>query len=105
MTINHYLTTFAGLPVLGAQEQSPADPAAVAWRLEMEDFEAEPAEFEAEFGRLLERAGPAGPTALIIGEWGSAYERAFPMDLLVRRPDRLRRLLADWAKRHGVALG
>ncbi|MET8149198.1 STM4015 family protein [Actinoplanes sp. NPDC049668] len=95
MTINHYLTTFAGLPVLGAQEeQSPADPAAVAWRLEMEDFEADPAEFEAEFERLLERTAPAGPTALIIGEWGSAYERAFPVDLLVRNAARLGALRA-----------
>jgi hypothetical protein len=95
VTINHYLTTFAGLPVLGAQEQGPADgPAGVAWQLEMEDFEADPAEFEADFERLLERTAPAGPTALIIGQWGSAYERAFPVDLLVRNAARLGALRA-----------
>lgn len=90
MTINHFLTTFAGLPVVDSQEeQNPPDPAAVAWRIEMEDFEAAPEEFEAAFERLLARSGPAGPTALIVGEWGSAYETAFPADLLVRNAARL----------------
>ncbi len=90
MTINHFLTTFAGLPVVAwEEEQTVADPAAVAWRLDMEDFEAPPEEFATEFESLLERCGPAGPTALIIGEWGSAYETAFPVDLLVRNAGRL----------------
>lgn len=95
MTIHDYLTTFAGLPVVAsAEKEAPADPAAVAWRIEVEDFEADPAEFEAAFGQLLERTGPAGPTALIIGQWGSAYDTAFPTDLLVRNAARLGRLRA-----------
>jgi len=95
VTIHDYLTTFAGLPVVAsAEKEAPADPAAVAWRIEVEDFEADPAEFEAAFGQLLERTGPAGPTALIIGQWGSAYDTAFPTDLLVRNAARLGRLRA-----------
>ncbi|MEU8813436.1 STM4015 family protein [Actinoplanes sp. NPDC048796] len=90
MTINHHLTTFFGLPVVDLEDdKDPADPAAVAWRIDMEDFEASPAEFEAAFERVLKRSGPAGPTALIVGEWGSAYETKFPYDLLIRNAGRL----------------
>ena len=90
MTINHFLTTFAGLPIVALDaEQSPADPAAVAWRIEMEDFEAAPEEFAEAFEQLLERTGPTGPTALVIGQWGSAYDSAFPVDLLIRNASRL----------------
>ena len=40
MTINEYLTTFAGLPVVPVeQEQGPADATAVAWNVSVEDFE------------------------------------------------------------------
>ncbi|MCW6005108.1 STM4015 family protein [Micromonospora sp. CPCC 205371] len=95
MTINQPLTTFAGLPVVAVEEgQGTADPAAVAWRVDMEDFEADPEEFAASFAQVLERCGPAGPTALIIGEWGSAYEDAFPVELLVDNAARLGALRA-----------
>jgi hypothetical protein len=95
VTINAPLTTFAGLPILAWDaEETPADPAAVAWRAEVEDFEAEPAEFEAVFEQLLARVGDGGPAALVIGEWGSAYDRAFPVDLLVRNAGRLSALRA-----------
>lgn len=95
MTINDHLTTFAGLPVLDwDHEESPPDPAAVAWRLEVEDFEADETELREKFESLLERTGAAGPTALIIGEWGGAYEQAFPTDLLVRNGARLSGLRA-----------
>src|SRR5690348_1404852 len=63
VTIHEYLTTFAGLPVVGLEEQSPADPAAVAWRIDME-FESDAQEFASAFAQLLERSGPSGPTAL-----------------------------------------
>lgn len=95
MTINQDMKTFVGLPVVAMdKDPGPADPAAVAWRVEVDDFEAEPEEFEAAFAQLLERTGPAGPTALIIGEWGSAYETPFPVDLLVRNAAKLGALRA-----------
>jgi len=90
VTIDEYLTVFAGLPVVAAEEKSdPADPSAVAWRIDMDDFEADLEEFTAAFEQVLRRSGPAGPTALIIGQWGSAYDTAFPVDLLVRAAPRL----------------
>ncbi|WP_430786443.1 STM4015 family protein [Actinoplanes sp. G11-F43] len=87
MTINHYLSTFAGLPVTAWHDEATADPAGVAWRLEVE-FE-EDGDFAPAFERLLEFCGPAGPTALVIGEWGSAYDQRFPFDLLISNAGRL----------------
>ncbi|AEV83537.1 hypothetical protein ACWT_2904 [Actinoplanes sp. SE50] len=95
MTINEHLTTFAGLPIVDvADEQGPVDPAAVAWRIDLEDYEAELSEFEAALDRVLERAGPGGPTALVVGNWGSAFDTAFPAELLIGRVARLSRLRA-----------
>jgi hypothetical protein len=92
VSIHEHLSTFAGLPVVdlgeGKESALPADPAAAAWRIDM-DFDAGGSEFEAAFERLLEHTAPAGPTALIVGEWGEAYETAFPFDLLIRNAHRL----------------
>jgi hypothetical protein len=89
--IYEHVEIFAGLPVVAADddEVTVADPAAVTWRISMEDFEAAPEEFEAAFEQLLQRTGPAGPTALIVGEWGSAYDTPFPYQLLVDNAARL----------------
>ncbi len=90
MTINHKLDFFAGLPVVDSQELDDHDKREqVAWRIDMEDFEAPAEEFEAALDRVLERCGPAGPTALIVGEWGSAYDTSFPIELLVAKAARL----------------
>ncbi|GIE88425.1 STM4015 family protein [Actinoplanes regularis] len=90
MTINHKLDVFAGLPVVDSLElDDHGRREQVAWRIDMDDFEAPIEKFEAALDRVLERCGPAGPTALIIGEWGSAYETAFPIELLVDRAARL----------------
>ncbi|MFF5079202.1 STM4015 family protein [Actinoplanes sp. NPDC000266] len=95
MTIHHHLTTFFGLPVVELEDgKDPADPAGVAWRIDMEDFEASAEEFEAAFEQMMKRSGPAGPTALIVGEWGSAYDTHFPFDLLIRNAERLGALRA-----------
>ncbi|GAA1593822.1 STM4015 family protein [Actinoplanes couchii] len=89
MTIHHFLTTFAGLPVVAVEDDDrPADPSAVAWRIDLE-YEAEEGELQRAFDRLLERTGPAGPTALIIGEWGEAYDTQFPAELLIGNAGRL----------------
>lgn len=96
MGIYEHVDEFAGLPVIAAddEETAVADPAAVAWRISMEEFEAPPEEFEAAFEQLLQRTGPAGPTALIVGEWGSAYDTAFPYQLLTDNVARLSGLRA-----------
>ncbi|MEU4423222.1 STM4015 family protein [Actinoplanes sp. NPDC024001] len=90
MTINEHVTTFAGLPIVAWDAaESPADPAAVAWRVSVDDSEAEDDEFAEALEALLKRCGPGGPTALIAGDWGSSYERAFPFDVLVDNAGRL----------------
>lgn len=96
MGIYEYVETFAGLPVVAADdtEVTVADPSAVAWRIDMEDFEADPEEFEAAFTQLLDRTAPGGPTALVIGEWGSAYDTPFPYELLASHAGRLSALRA-----------
>ena len=95
MTINSHVTTFAGLPVVPADaELRPDDPAAVAWRVEIEDYDSAPAEFEAAMETMLTRAGEGGPVALVIGQWGGAYEDGPPIDLLARLAPRMPRLRA-----------
>ncbi|GAA0452585.1 hypothetical protein Ade02nite_00560 [Paractinoplanes deccanensis] len=90
MTIHHHLKTFAGLPVVEIDDATePVDPASVAWRIDMEDFEASAEEFEAAFEQMMKLSGPSGPTALIVGEWGSAYDTPFPFELLIRNAGRL----------------
>ncbi|GAB7038579.1 MULTISPECIES: STM4015 family protein [Catenuloplanes] len=93
MTINSHVTTFAGLPVVpSAGDVPPDDPGAVAWRVEIEDYDVAPAEFEAAMEAMLSRAGDGGPVALVIGQWGGAYEVAPPIDLFVRLAPRMPRL-------------
>jgi hypothetical protein len=95
VTINEHLTTFAGLPIVEVDdERSPADPAAVAWRIDLEEFDADTSEFEAALEKVLERAGPGGPAALVVGEWGSSYESGFPAELLIRDASRFSGLRA-----------
>lgn len=96
MTISSKLTMFAGLPVMAWDDDNhPADPTTVAWRLEV--FDADAAALEHAFEALLERTGDGGPVALLVGEWGESYEQAFPVDLLVRNAARLPRLRALFA--------
>jgi hypothetical protein len=98
VTINSKLSTFAGLPIVAWDaDETPADPTAVAWRLEVEEFDADESEIGLAFEALLKRTGEGGPVALVVGEWGEAYERTFPIDLLVRNATRLGRLRALFA--------
>ncbi|WP_305788654.1 STM4015 family protein [Symbioplanes lichenis] len=92
MTISSHLETFAGLPIVAWDaDSSPADPAAVAWRLEA-GSDAPASELEVAFEQVLERAGPGGPVALVLGEWSEAFEMAPPLDLFIRHASRLGRL-------------
>lgn len=94
MTINHYLDTFAGLPVVEWNDEAdPADPAAVAWRIDM-GYDAPSDGLRAAYTRVLERSGPAGPTALIFGEWGEAFDTPFPFTMLIDDAGRLSGLRA-----------
>ncbi|MEU4774201.1 STM4015 family protein [Micromonospora sp. NPDC023644] len=61
----------------------PDDPSAVAWRLEVEDHDAEPEEFVGLVRALREQVPPDSVRALVIGEWGEAYERPLPIAPLV----------------------
>ncbi|WP_405096287.1 STM4015 family protein [Micromonospora sp. NBC_01412] len=83
--IHSHLSSFTGLPVLPFTPGMtlPDDPSAVAWRLEVEDFDADPEEFAALVAALRAEVPADAVRALVIGEWGSAYERALPVDLLV----------------------
>ncbi|GAB2628550.1 hypothetical protein Aab01nite_21900 [Paractinoplanes abujensis] len=98
MTISSKISTFAGLPIVAWDaDETPDDPAAVAWRLEVEEFDAAEEEIEQALEALLGRTGEGGPVALVVGEWGEAYERSFPVDLLVRNAPRLSRLRSLFA--------
>ncbi|MGC9666070.1 STM4015 family protein [Planosporangium sp. 12N6] len=98
MTIHSHVSTFDGLPVVACDPDPgvapPADPSAVAWRIQVDDFEAPPEEFAELVEGLLERVPAASIRALVIGEWGSAYDTAPPIDLLVSLAPRLTGLRA-----------
>ncbi|MFG1951712.1 STM4015 family protein [Micromonospora sp. NPDC048830] len=83
--VHSHLSSFAGLPVLPFTPGMPLpdDPSAVAWRLEVEDFDAEPEEFAALVAALRDEVPADAVRALVIGEWGTAYESPLPVDLLV----------------------
>ncbi|WP_045746585.1 STM4015 family protein [Actinoplanes rectilineatus] len=97
MDIDDDLETFAGLPVRDVEDDSdgPDDPAAVAWRFSAGYGEAD--RIPELFAEILERTGPAGPTALIFGNWGGAMEERFPIGLLLDNVDRLPNLRAVFA--------
>ncbi|MEU5950170.1 STM4015 family protein [Micromonospora sp. NPDC047465] len=83
--ISSHVSSFAGLPVLPFTPGMtlPDDPSAVAWRLEVEDFDAEPEEFAGLVQALREQVPADAVRALVIGEWGEAYERPLPVEALV----------------------
>ncbi|MEV4760137.1 STM4015 family protein [Micromonospora sp. NPDC049559] len=83
MTVNEHVTVFAGLPVVefGADVPVPPDPGAVAWRLSAE-YDTTPDEFSALVGEFLAAVDPGAVTALIVGQWGQAYETPAPVELL-----------------------
>ncbi|MEU1753609.1 STM4015 family protein [Micromonospora matsumotoense] len=83
--IRSHMSSFAGMPVVPFTPGMtlPDDPSVVAWRLEVEDFEAEPEELAGLVAALRAEVPGEAVRALVIGEWGSAYERALPVDLLV----------------------
>ncbi|MEV0328691.1 STM4015 family protein [Micromonospora echinospora] len=97
--IRSHASSFAGLPVrlFTPGEPLPEDPSAVAWRLEVEDFDAEPEEF-ADLVATFRATVPAEAVhAVVVGEWGTAYERALPVEVLVDAA-------AEWTRLRAVFL-
>lgn len=95
MTINQNITEFAGLPVVNFDpEVSPsAAPEAAAWRLSAE-YDSSAEDFAALVERFLATVDPAGVRALIIGQWGEAYETPAPIAPLTDLASRLTGLQA-----------
>lgn len=83
--ISSHVSSFVGLPVVPFTPgmSLPDDPSAVAWRLEVEEHDAEPEEFAGLVRALREQVPPDAVRALVIGEWGEAYERPLPVETLV----------------------
>lgn len=95
MTINNHVTEFAGRPVVVFDPSTArsAEPGAVAWRLTA-DYDSSTEDFARLVEELLGTVDPAAIQALIIGQWGSAYEEPAPVELLVGLAPRLAGLRA-----------
>lgn len=93
MPIHTHVSEFAGLPVaiFDPHADDPADPAAVAWSVET-DYDGGRDLFTPRLDELLARPWVGDVRALIIGEWGEAYERSAP----IKAPDRLTGLRASF---------
>ncbi|WP_428965150.1 STM4015 family protein [Micromonospora fluostatini] len=84
MIVSH-LSSFAGLdvvpfdPGMALPEELPP----VAWRLEVEDFDADPEEFAALVAAFRAEVPAEAVQAIVLGEWGSTYESPAPLGLLV----------------------
>ncbi|MEU0356722.1 STM4015 family protein [Streptomyces cyaneofuscatus] len=97
-----HLQAFGGLPAVDFQpKDDPADrPAAadVAWRISVEPYGDDDRDrpWADEFADFLGAVDPAGVKALIIGQWGEAYEEnsSVPIDLVIAAADRLTSLEA-----------
>ncbi|WP_238014998.1 STM4015 family protein [Dactylosporangium sp. AC04546] len=100
MTISQHITSFAGLPVTEFQpgvvdrlDAAGTPRGAVAWRIET-DYEDSVEVFTSTLDRLLDVVGGEHVHALVIGQWGSAYDTAPPLDRLIAVRDRMPNLKA-----------
>jgi hypothetical protein len=83
--INDHIDSFAGLPIFEFDPASPPpeDPSAVAIRVSTEFEENEG--FSAKWDALFSAEWAGQVRALVVGEWGDAYESAVPVGSLVER--------------------
>ncbi|MGW4836564.1 STM4015 family protein [Streptomyces globisporus] len=94
-----HLHEFGGLPAVDFQHTTDGGsrPAAdaVAWRVSVDPYDDDRA-WEEEFAAFLDTVDPAGVRALIIGQWGEAYEEhsSVPIGLVIAAADRLTSLEA-----------
>jgi hypothetical protein len=84
MTIGDHITAFAGRPIVAfpLEGPPPEEPGQVAWRIEDPDYEGGE-EFERRLAELAGQEWAGQITALVIGNWGSAYDAPPPMDKIV----------------------
>ncbi|MFE6998791.1 STM4015 family protein [Streptomyces griseus] len=94
-----HLHEFGGLPVVDFQHTSEGGPRpaadTVAWRVSVDPYDDD-RPWEEEFADFLEQVDPAGVRALVIGQWGEAYEEtsSVPIGLVMAAADRLSSLEA-----------
>jgi hypothetical protein len=94
MAIGRHITSFAGLPVVNYPAgTSVEDPGAVAWRLEDPEYDGDGI-LKQRLDALLAEEWAGQVTALVIGNWGSAYDAAPPIDDLIAVATRLPALRA-----------
>jgi len=85
MTISEHIKTFAGRKVkeFPPQKELKRDPSEIAWRISDPDFEGGDIFLE-RLEELTNQPWADQVGALVIGEWGSAYDSGPPMDSLVQ---------------------
>ncbi|GAA1387355.1 STM4015 family protein [Catellatospora chokoriensis] len=94
MTIGSHITTFAGRPVAEyPADLGKASRAGTAWRLEDPDYDNS-GQFQERLEALAAEDWANQVTALVIGNWGGAYESAPPIGLLATVLPRFTRLRA-----------
>jgi hypothetical protein len=95
VTINEHISEFAGLPVAAFDPNTgePDDPAGFAWRIST-DYEGGSEEFARLWTALTSAQWAGQIKALIIGEWGEAYDTAAPIGEIVAASNALTGLRA-----------
>jgi len=95
MTISQHITSFAGLPVTAFEpgvvdklDAAGTPRSAVAWRIDT-DYEDSEDVFAEVLDRLLDVVGGEHVHALVIGQWGEAYDTPPPLHRLIGARDRL----------------
>ena len=83
--INDHIDSFAGLPIFEFDPDGtpPENPSAVAIRLSTGFEESE--QFQTKWDALFAADWVGQIQALVIGEWGDAYESSVPVESLVER--------------------
>ncbi|GAA1331465.1 STM4015 family protein [Streptomyces sanglieri] len=96
-----HLHELFGLPAVDFQHASGETPVqaadAAAWRISVDPYDDDSEmTWEEAFKAFLETVDPAGVRALIVGQWGEAYEvkSSYAIDLIIAAADRLTSLEA-----------
>ncbi|MEL5953691.1 STM4015 family protein [Streptomyces sp. CLV115] len=96
-----HLHELLGLPAVDFQHASGEAPVqaadAAAWRISVDPYDDDAeTTWEEAFKAFLETVDPAGVRALIVGQWGEAYEvkSSYAIDLIIAAADRLTSLEA-----------
>ncbi|MFD7068825.1 STM4015 family protein [Streptomyces sp. NPDC059913] len=95
-----HLQELLGLPVVDFPHTSGAAPeqaaGAAAWRISVDPYEDDEVTWDDAFKAFLEKVDPAGVRALVVGQWGEAYDNSssYVVERLVAAADRLTSLEA-----------